>query len=536
MPGRSRHSVSNSPTTNGAVESTSGCDPEHEEFDEQRFRNRERAFVAASRRTDRTIEARIQSAMMASRYHLRLHGRALKINEEVVRGDGIYEEIEDPEDKRRRLKRGDLNEEEEASLANAVPGTEQYQIAQRLRHEAEVNREFAQMYSGAVAQMQMQQQQQQQQAAMMPHGQAMPQYQWSQQDQQALQMQQQYQQQQQQQYFAGPPQMFSPQQVQQSPAVSAAGAYQHSSGDSSAAMTPQQYHAVVNANPNVISPQTMMAGLEAGLNNATRYSSRSNSMPNGADMTTGLSSGSNHASPAPNAIMNMARPLPRHSFSSPRANSMYAGVPGLSNNSVTTNSTPSVSTPTSQDSATYVVAPHGGNLHMPVTTASPAIANPVIRHDSNSSGMMVPTYGTDLMTAESLGKAADSNAWTGAGVPMPYAVPTGGDQYNPISPTQPNDMAWVTTYAQQAPVLATAGPQSAAILGYPPHTASFGNEVGYQQQHNPGQMGGPSPIPSRNMAAASELMKRQLSSRIGTPGGSAGDQWTDWVQFNDEAI
>ncbi|CAK7266762.1 hypothetical protein SEPCBS57363_002254 [Sporothrix epigloea] len=538
MPSRSRHSISNSPTTNGAVDST--CDPEHEEYDEQRFRNRERAFVAASRRTDRSIEARLQSAMMASRYHVRLHGRALRINEEVVRGDGIYEEIEDPEDKKRRLKRGDFNEEEEASLANAQPGTEQYQIAQKLRHEAEVNREFAQMYSGAVAQMRMQQQQQQQRALMMPHGQPQPQYQWLQQDPQALQTQQQQhqfqqQQAQQQQSFSGPSQVFASPTLQQSPAVSVAGAYQHSSGPSSAVMTPQQYHLAVNANANVISPQTMLAGLEAGLSNAARNNSRSNSMPNEADATTGFLSGSDHVSPGPNT--NLMRSLPpRQSFSSPHENSLYPGTPGLiMDSSATSNSTPSISTSTSQDSEAYITAPHG-NVQMPVFLDRPLGPNPVIRQDSDGSLLPISAYGTDIITVEDLNQASGQNAWLGSGAAMPYTLPTTkGRQHEPFPLAQPDNSASVMTYAQHAPILSTADAQATAIPGYPPTTITLESDLPYPPPDS-GTMPGPFPISSRNLAVASELMKRQHSSRIGTPGGSAGDQWADWVQFNDEAF
>lgn len=463
--------------------------------------------------------------MMASRYHVRLHGRALKINEEVVRGDGIYEEIEDPEDKKRRLKRGDFSEEEEASLANAPPGTEQYQIAQKLRHEAEVNREFAQMYSGAVAQMRMQQQQQQ--ATMMSHGLPQTQYQWFQQDPQALQTTQQ------QQSFSGPSRQYSPPTLQQSPAVSVAGAH-HSSGASSAVMTPQQYHLALSANANVISPQTMVAGLEAGLSNATRYNSRSNSMPNEADASTGLFSSSDHVSPGPTTIL--TKPLPRHSFSSPHENGLYPGTPGLiTNSSATSNSTPSVSTSTSQESEAYITAPHG-NVQMPVLLESPLAPNPVIRQDSDGSLAPIPAYITDMVTAEDSTQASDQNAWLGSGSTMPYNLPaTKGRQYAPLPLAQPGDSAWVTTYTQHAPILSTADAQAAAIPGYPPATVTLESDMSYSHPGS-GTMPGPFPVSSRNLAVASELMKRQHSSRIGTPGGSAGDQWADWVQFSDEAI
>ncbi|CAK7273554.1 hypothetical protein SEPCBS119000_005716 [Sporothrix epigloea] len=455
---------------------------------------------------------------MASRYHLRLHGRALKINEEVVRGDGIYEEIEDPEDKKRRLKRGDFNEEEEASLANAPPGTEQYQIAQKLRHEAEINREFAQMYSGTLEQMRMRQQQQQQQSSLISHGQPFPQYQWCKQDLQSLQMQpqnqhhqfQQQQTQQKQRSFSGPSQVFGSPTLQQSPAVSVAGAYQHSSGPSSAVMTPQQYHLAVNANSNAISPQTMMAGLEAGLSNAAQYSLRSNSAPDEADATTGVFPGSDLA--GPNEIS--TGPLLRHSFSSPHENGLFPGTPGLiMNSSATTNSTPSVSTSTSQDTENYVAVSHGNQV--PVFLDSPITPNPVIRQDSDSS--ILPM-------------------WTGPGSTVPYAPSsTKETQLSPLSLAQPNNLAWGTTYSQHAPILSTADAQATVISGYPPTGATLENKLAYEQPAS-AVMPGSYPVATHNLAVASELMSRQLSSRICTPGGSAGDQWADWVQFSDEAI
>ncbi|KAK6352807.1 hypothetical protein TWF696_004810 [Orbilia brochopaga] len=60
----------------------------HEEFTE-------RAYVAASRRGDRSIEARIESARRASEIHKRRTGRALKVTEADVLEADVYEEEED---------------------------------------------------------------------------------------------------------------------------------------------------------------------------------------------------------------------------------------------------------------------------------------------------------------------------------------------------------------------------------------------------------------------------------------------------------
>ena len=56
--------------------------------------NQERAYIAASRRQDRSIEARIQSARMASEIHKGRTGKAFVITEEIVRNEEMYEEEE----------------------------------------------------------------------------------------------------------------------------------------------------------------------------------------------------------------------------------------------------------------------------------------------------------------------------------------------------------------------------------------------------------------------------------------------------------
>ncbi|KAM0743541.1 hypothetical protein ACQRIT_001800 [Beauveria bassiana] len=54
--------------------------------------NQERAYVAASRRTDRSLEARYQSALMASEVHKRRTGKALRVTHQIVRDEEMYEE------------------------------------------------------------------------------------------------------------------------------------------------------------------------------------------------------------------------------------------------------------------------------------------------------------------------------------------------------------------------------------------------------------------------------------------------------------
>lgn len=57
--------------------------------------NKERAYIAASRRSDRSLEARVQSARMASKIHKERTGKGLKISEEIVSKEEMYEEEDD---------------------------------------------------------------------------------------------------------------------------------------------------------------------------------------------------------------------------------------------------------------------------------------------------------------------------------------------------------------------------------------------------------------------------------------------------------
>lgn len=54
--------------------------------------NQERAYIAASRRSDRSIEARVESARRASEIHKKRTGRALKVTEQDVINEDMYEE------------------------------------------------------------------------------------------------------------------------------------------------------------------------------------------------------------------------------------------------------------------------------------------------------------------------------------------------------------------------------------------------------------------------------------------------------------
>lgn len=54
-----------------------------------------RAYIAASRRSDRSIEARVESARRASEIHKKRTGRSLKVTEADVQNEEMYEEEDD---------------------------------------------------------------------------------------------------------------------------------------------------------------------------------------------------------------------------------------------------------------------------------------------------------------------------------------------------------------------------------------------------------------------------------------------------------
>ncbi|KAF4556273.1 Hypothetical protein D9617_1g081490 [Elsinoe fawcettii] len=57
--------------------------------------NQERAYIAASRRSDRSLEARVESARRASEIHKRRTGRSLRVTEQDVVNEEMYEEEDD---------------------------------------------------------------------------------------------------------------------------------------------------------------------------------------------------------------------------------------------------------------------------------------------------------------------------------------------------------------------------------------------------------------------------------------------------------
>ncbi|CCF42131.1 hypothetical protein CH063_12210 [Colletotrichum higginsianum] len=87
MPKRSLDASNLSPTM-PTVRAQKKTERSHEE-------NQERAYIAASRRADRSIEARVQSAKMASEIHKKRTGKGFKISEAIVQAEEMYEEEED---------------------------------------------------------------------------------------------------------------------------------------------------------------------------------------------------------------------------------------------------------------------------------------------------------------------------------------------------------------------------------------------------------------------------------------------------------
>ncbi|KAL8282787.1 hypothetical protein RB597_010162 [Gaeumannomyces tritici] len=113
--------------------------------------NQERAYIAASRRADRSIEARVQSARMASDIHRRRTGKGFKISEEIVMKEEMYEEEEDDLPRYRAL----------AALGHRPPsGAEttdrfgQYGVGDlglggKLEHMREIERQFEESFPNA---------------------------------------------------------------------------------------------------------------------------------------------------------------------------------------------------------------------------------------------------------------------------------------------------------------------------------------------------------------------------------------------------
>ncbi|KAK4551358.1 hypothetical protein LTR86_011217 [Recurvomyces mirabilis] len=93
--------------------------------------NRERAYIAASRRSDRTLEARVESARRASEIHKRRTGRSLRVTEQHVVDEEMYEEedVDLPTQYRRltaylQTQSADFNQRFQAYVVNGIAMTQ----------------------------------------------------------------------------------------------------------------------------------------------------------------------------------------------------------------------------------------------------------------------------------------------------------------------------------------------------------------------------------------------------------------------------
>lgn len=109
---------------------------------------RRRAYIAASRRSDRSLEARVESARRASEIHKRRTGRSLRVTEQDVINEEMYEEEDDdlPLQYRRltaHLQTGsaDFNRRLSAYLTNHV--------AMRSALDQAITNSYAQQYPNA---------------------------------------------------------------------------------------------------------------------------------------------------------------------------------------------------------------------------------------------------------------------------------------------------------------------------------------------------------------------------------------------------
>lgn len=106
--------------------------------------DRERAFIAASRRSDRSAEARLESAHKASEVHFRRTGRRLKITPQIVENGEQYESDEDDVSKRMKLNRA-----RGPGLAMGIPtamGPTLTSDEEFRRREEEINAKFAETF------------------------------------------------------------------------------------------------------------------------------------------------------------------------------------------------------------------------------------------------------------------------------------------------------------------------------------------------------------------------------------------------------
>ncbi|PHH86889.1 hypothetical protein CDD83_9626 [Cordyceps sp. RAO-2017] len=118
--------------------------------------NQERAYIAASRRADRSIEARVQSARMASEIHKKRTGKGFRITEDIVMKEEMYEEEDEDLYRSYRLLGSHLqtgspefNSRIEAFLTNKVAMSTLLARTNEEWRENEINKLFAQSFPNA---------------------------------------------------------------------------------------------------------------------------------------------------------------------------------------------------------------------------------------------------------------------------------------------------------------------------------------------------------------------------------------------------
>ncbi|TLS27293.1 hypothetical protein PpBr36_04331 [Pyricularia pennisetigena] len=149
-------------------------------------KNQERAYIAASRRSDRSLEARVASARLASEIHKKRTGKGFKITEEIVSKEEMYEEEEDDLPMSIRASLGSLHTSSAHFNARMDAYVAKHMGMAQMARELEIGQQFEQHFPGfssmhsRARMMQQQQQMQQQQAqyhqGVQPQQQMMPQH------------------------------------------------------------------------------------------------------------------------------------------------------------------------------------------------------------------------------------------------------------------------------------------------------------------------------------------------------------------------
>ncbi|KAI9654465.1 MAG: hypothetical protein M1829_000921 [Trizodia sp. TS-e1964] len=107
--------------------------------------NQERAYIAASRRSDRSLEARVESARRASEIHKKRTGRGLKVTEQDVINEEMYEEEDDDLPMRYRRLAAHL-QTGSADFDRQLTAYLTTQVAMRSALDQAINSSFAQQY------------------------------------------------------------------------------------------------------------------------------------------------------------------------------------------------------------------------------------------------------------------------------------------------------------------------------------------------------------------------------------------------------